>query len=516
MNELLPYEQQLQQQWIDLPLPDENLAWADMKRRLEEDDDDGIIAWWRRGCVVWGVLLLTVISILWWIGQKQDWFTSASEKTSEQTTVPGTSGQTTPVAPDKQQQPGGQPAAPSSAITPDSFKRKNENENSIPAENEQQTNSAIVNTQSAGTGRTGRTSNQRINTSNERDTKVNRVSNSSTTITTSESAPRNRAGVTNPAQASVNTQPANRSRRRPNSGDAPGKVEKDVPVSLGGNEEGGIKKQPDPTVSKIDSVLPSADSTAIALKQKPDSSDRKVDTSISKAKTEQPPPAPKKDSTKKSTHFFSAGVGLHQLIPVDGQKATPYNSLGRKGSLADYIPSVYFRYNKTDKWFVQAEFRYGAPQYTNEFVYKQTKTPGQLFTDSSSFKLQKTYYHQLPVTFDYYIVKNWSLGTGIIWNRFSSAVSEVENYRRNNSTFIDSLQSTEISKDKDDSLFAKSYLQATFQTHFQWKRLSIGARYSFGLQPYIKFSLPNGVQREERNSSLQVFLRYDLWRSKKK
>ena len=38
MNERLPYEEQLSQQWNNLPLADENMAWADMKRRLEEDD----------------------------------------------------------------------------------------------------------------------------------------------------------------------------------------------------------------------------------------------------------------------------------------------------------------------------------------------------------------------------------------------------------------------------------------------------------------------------------------------
>ena len=62
---------------------------------------------------------------------------------------------------------------------------------------------------------------------------------------------------------------------------------------------------------------------------------------------------------------------MQQLLPVAGQKTVPYNSLGRKGTLADYIPSIYFRAIKEKKWFVQGEFRYGAPQYTKEFVYDQ-------------------------------------------------------------------------------------------------------------------------------------------------
>jgi hypothetical protein len=506
MTELLPYEQQLQQQWIDLPLPDENMAWADMKRRLEEDDNDGIIAWWRRGCVLWGVVLLTAVGILWWIGQRQEWFTNASKQTTNGSADPiitPSSRQIETGVTEKQQLPGD----PLSTIPPDSANRKNGQ--TTQAGGEQQTNSAIVNTQSARIGRTGTTSAGRNNT-------VNRVSNSSTINTTTESARRNRAGIKDPAQVSFNAQPANRSGKNMRAG-------KDEPIKNDNRNQvvkNNDKDEPaHNTIPKTGNVVPPpADSIIASVTQLPDSSGKKTDSSVSKAKGEEKPPVPaaKKDSTKKNTHFFSAGIAIHQLIPVDGQKATPYNSLGRKGSLADYIPSVYFRYNKTDKWFVQAEIRYGAPQYTKEFVYKQTKIPGQLFTDSASFKLQKTYYHQLPLTFNYYVVKNWSIGAGLIWNRFSSAVSEVENYRRDNISLIDSLQSIQIAKDKGDSLFSKSYFQAAFESHFQWKRLSVGARYSFGLQPYIKFALPNGIQRQERNSSLQLFLRYDLWRSKKK
>src|SRR4029078_6060612 len=74
----------------------------------------------------------------------------------------------------------------------------------------------------------------------------------------------------------------------------------------------------------------------------------------------------KKDSTKKKQLSYSAGLSMQQLLPVAGQKPVPYNSQGRKGTLADYIPSIYFRVNKDQKWFIQGEFKYGAPQYPRE------------------------------------------------------------------------------------------------------------------------------------------------------
>ena len=74
MSERLPYEEQLPHQWDALPLPDENLAWADMKRRLEEDDDRKPIAWWRRGCMLWGFLLVGLLATGWWIFRPDKWF----------------------------------------------------------------------------------------------------------------------------------------------------------------------------------------------------------------------------------------------------------------------------------------------------------------------------------------------------------------------------------------------------------------------------------------------------------
>ena len=74
MNDRLPYEEQLASQWNDLPLPDENMAWADMKRRLEENDDNGIIPIWLRGCGLWSLVAIVLIGIGWWIVRPEKWW----------------------------------------------------------------------------------------------------------------------------------------------------------------------------------------------------------------------------------------------------------------------------------------------------------------------------------------------------------------------------------------------------------------------------------------------------------
>lgn len=490
MNERLPYEQQLQQQWIDLPLPDENLAWADMKRRLEEDDDDKLIVWWRRGCTLWGLLLLVLITAGLWLWQPQ-LFNITSRSTVTKKIIPG----------NNNHNPGNQKHDSVAIIETG---RKN---NDTAAKTNDTSNDEMDNTfPASGELTVSKEATSTVNNTNAR------VSNSR--ISTNVSAPGNRAGVQrNPAQVSLSTEPANRERKP-----APGKNGIINPVdsitqSRTGNPLEAAGSNPPVQVTDTDS-------SSRQLRVNVDSTSKSKSTdSLSKTKTpakDPPSSAVKKDSTKNRTHFFSAGIAEHQQLPVNGQKATPYNSLGRKGTIADYIPSVYFRFNETGRWFVQAEFRYGAPQYTKPFVYKETKAQSGQSIDSSAYQLQKTYYHQLPVTFNYYVLKNWSLGAGITWNRFSSAVSQVELHRLNVFNQSDSLLGTEIINDKHDSSFVKSYFQGVLESHFQWKRFSLGARYSFGLQPYIKFSLPGGIRKEEKNSALQVFLRYDLWRSKEK
>jgi hypothetical protein len=194
---------------------------------------------------------------------------------------------------------------------------------------------------------------------------------------------------------------------------------------------------------------------------------------------------------------------------------------GRRGSLADYIPPVYIRLYRKNNWFIQSEFRYGAPQYTKEFLYKQdiSMDTSQTLVTTTSTRLKKTYYHQLPLTFNYFVSKNLSVGGGIIWNRFVSAISAQDIIQHNNLTGADSIISKETilhSKLTDSAnVFVNSYFHVLLEAQYKRERFSLGAKYAVGLQPYIRFILPLGISQQEKNSSITLFLRYELWRSKK-
>ena len=77
MNEKLPYEKQLDQAWDTLPLPDEDMAWKDMKRRLDEDEDDKIVVPPpKRGCGIGALLIgLLLLGGLWFLLRPEKWFT---------------------------------------------------------------------------------------------------------------------------------------------------------------------------------------------------------------------------------------------------------------------------------------------------------------------------------------------------------------------------------------------------------------------------------------------------------
>lgn len=483
MSERLPYEEQLAQQWNNLPLPDEDMAWADMKRRLEEEEDKPLLPFWLRGCAGWALLGLLVAGLGWWMLRPDKWGQKKKVNAELRTVV------------------------------------KKQNTNSDSAFTLKDTS-----TTAANTNQEGGIDNNRIGTDdNSIDTnspseegiiavpaaEIKRKNQNQFEVTRDQSARKNKKSK--PTQLEKTKYTIN----------ITGKV--NVAASKG--EPDRVKVKKDTAITAQQKIVDKDAAISIAKNNvTPDSvQKKKIDTTVKKT-----PPvtaAEKKEKVDSSVNkklSFSAGIGLQQQLPLAGQKLTPYNRLGRKGSLADYIPSVHLRMEKEKKWFLQVEFRYGAPQHTKEFIFRQAIVNSDTsqqpqFTTTTSNTLKKTFYHQLPLSFNYYVLPGWSVGTGIQWNKFSSAVTENESIQRNNFAQQDTSFGKKITPLKKDSAyeFSKSYLQAIVETQYQWKRFSFGARYTFGLQPYIRFTLPGGTLQEEKNSALQVFLRYRLWKSGK-
>ena len=61
-----------------------------------------------------------------------------------------------------------------------------------------------------------------------------------------------------------------------------------------------------------------------------------------------------------------------------------------------------------------------------------------------------------------------------------------------------------------DSFLYKSQTYLLLQTAYQLHRFSFALRYTKDLQPYIKYTLPDGMVADKKNWSLEFVLRFSL------
>ena len=116
----------------------------------------------------------------------------------------------------------------------------------------------------------------------------------------------------------------------------------------------------------------------------------------------------------------------------------------------------------------------------------------------------------MPFSFNYLLVPNFSFGAGGMYSRLETAVSENELKVRYDQTGIDTVRKNIFtSSSNTDSVFTASQWHYLLQTEYSWKKWGVGLRYTGGLQPFIRY-IKNGIMKEEKNNSLQVFLRYDF------
>lgn len=486
MSEQLRYDDELKRGLGNLPLPDEDMAWSDMERRLDKGDDrKPMLPPVLRGCAAMGLLLLVLgIAALVWVNpfnwlvdqpRRDSDTTNATNEIQLNTKKDSNNLQTSPINNNDE----------IGSVTDSTTTNPIIAKPAAPGE--------ITAKISAGNSASSSLRRQGKKIPFDRDRKL-RSTNQFT---------KNKPGRNEQVGRQAVSRRSSKGRL---SSSVSGKAEEmQEPVDTSAISI----DQPGPLINYGDSLLRKTVSTIVPK----DTAKKLVDDTTVAGKNSESNPK------EKRALYFGAGVGLHQLIPIAGQRSTPYSASGRKNSLGDYIPSVYLRLYKEKRWFIQSEFRYGAPQYTREQVFSQAKSVDSsgVYETVNNSSVKKTFYHQLPLSFNYFVLPGLSIGAGISYNRFSSAVVQQESYQRNIASQVDSFRVSTIEQHKGvDTNFAKSYFQGLFELQYQRKRLSTGMRYSFGLQPYLIFTLPGAQQSREKNSAFQFFIRYELWRSKKK
>jgi hypothetical protein len=444
MNEHLPYDDELKKRFDDLPLPNEDIAWEDMKLRLKKDDEDKpIIPPLLKGCGCYGLLLLLII-LCWFIVDPAKWLYDKNKKATVKTD--------------------------STKIKMQENRNKINSDKRLPPDN---TNNKIVLKENIALTQKNITGSTLLN-----DTLVDKEDILKTGTLNGRKSKAQKKYISINKQNIKNINPfkeqssniivKNNHQNMPDTKKISPKINSTVSDNVKANTvisdpqivKAIEEKQAGKDKDSIDNMISKAKPGLDSLKKKA------ADTTADNRKV-------RSDPVKQKSIYFGAGLGIHQLLPVAGQKSNPYNSLGRKSSLAEYIPSAFVRMYKDKKWFIQSEFRYGAPQYTREILFIQRKIidSSNASVTSSSSRLKKTFYHQLPVSFNYFVLQGFSIGAGATFNKFSSALVQQDVRRTNIITQRDSLISTGlISQKKADSNFITSYMQALIETQYRWKR----------------------------------------------
>lgn len=509
MNEERPYKEFPPEQLNDLPLPDEEQSWQGMKQLLDKDDDDRVPPpIWFRGCAGW-IALLGLLGALWLVFRPDQWLDRREgerQRVERQKEKGGTDEGVTEKGEGREEIRQKVERRKDTVLIP----ADNSNKPVQPGTTETDTQPVPQQEETAPGKATDRTKNntEREKVEGRGQKEKGTVKRTVQPVKKGETKKVD-TGVPQPGAKQPEVKQGDKKQK-------PTNTQQKTPKEKQTIDSGTVVKQ---TVTPQTSspVTPLRDSTATAKATDPPKKDPALPQAVTDSSTQTS--TAKKKEDKEKNYYFSAGLALQQQIPFAGQKANPYDYYGRKGSLADYIPSLYLRFHQDRKWFLQSEFRYGAPQSVKEITYDSfsfTDT-GNIITTTNALQLKKTFFHQLPISFNYFVLPNWSIGAGVMYSRFHSAISEQTVRLRNNQLQRDSLVSQKVVylKANPDSMsvFTSSQLHALVETQYEWKRFSLGLRYTQGLVPFIRYQEPTGVLREEKNRSLQAFIRFRIWKS---
>jgi hypothetical protein len=499
MSERLPYEESLPGQLNDLPVPDEEQSWQDMKKLLEKDDDDRIVPpIFLRGCMGW-MLLLLLFAGLWLVLRPDKWLFQKHGNPSTSQNTPSSRGRTgTPLPPtnhkEKINSRDDQLADTITSSTPVTTKNRIAPKEETPP---------VITAAPAKHNDIPSSSASRI--AGRKHSATRNIYQSSTDQNNSSATPGKRTKGSKVLLSQSGQKPREKA--------IMGRTRKSTIDPVGNSPQAPVDPVSYPST-------PQAQHPNLPAKNNPPSDTVKKQVKPVTPDSSASKPSPKQDEKKKKHYYLSAGIGLQQQIPIAGQTAFPYNYYGRKGSLADYIPSVYVRLHREEHWFIQGEFRYGAPQSVKEVPYSQhtTTDSSQLNHITNSLRLKKTFYHQLPLSFNYYVLPHWSIGTGVMYSRFFGAVSEQEINSTNLQTQRDSILLKKIVRvpaSADSSFFTHSLVHILFQTEYSWRRLSLSLRYAKGLQPFIRYTDAAGILQKQTNQSFEAILRFRIWKQKR-
>lgn len=257
-------------------------------------------------------------------------------------------------------------------------------------------------------------------------------------------------------------------------------------------------------------------------------------TAAANAKTKATGKSANKPASSKETahkHGFAVGVGLNQFFALGDQSKSNLNADGTTGTLSDYLPVPEVRYYFRPELYVQLEAQFNSPQYTKPNLVASQNVVHDTFNNAiqpytaTSVYIQKLYYFNLPLSIHYSPIKHLFLGAGIEYAKMTNGVALFQQYTSSsdptgtgyNPNLSDTIHYSKLQSFKGDSIYKTLNTQefrVLFDASFQWKAFTLGLRYNQALERFINVQISSSQVTQARNSSLQLYLRYTLWRQK--
>ncbi|MGB8191050.1 MAG: hypothetical protein WCF67_03980 [Chitinophagaceae bacterium] len=216
---------------------------------------------------------------------------------------------------------------------------------------------------------------------------------------------------------------------------------------------------------------------------------------------------------------FAAGLALPQSMTLSGQQSPSYGVSGKSNKLTDYLPAPFFQYYLNSKLFLQTEFHFQSPQYTDRLLLARSITePSSNMKLEKNVYLEKLYYFNIPINLYYSPVRNVSIGTGLQYSSLLSGVASFEERRTEGQNPV-AYQSV-TRRFKDDSVaakFAPSEWRYQFDANYYVRRFTLGLRYNQAMKDFVNLRINNTLPlTQDRNRSFLFYLRYNIWEERKK
>ena len=235
-----------------------------------------------------------------------------------------------------------------------------------------------------------------------------------------------------------------------------------------------------------------------------------------------PSPKPQDQPPPEKQHGWMIGIGLNQFFPIGGQQGSTFNSNGLTGTLTDYLPVPMIRYYVNPRLYVQLEAQINTPQAAKKNVVISSPQPDTSTIRGSSIvsttSLRQLYYFNVPLSVHFQPWQNVDIGTGLQFSHLSNAIGDFDSTSTNSATSAVS-NAKAIKSFKGATLYQHlktSEFRVLLDASYTYKHFIFGLRYNQALSDFVNIRFASGQVTQSRNSSLQLYLRYILFDSRKK